>query len=161
MAAINANNEQQISFAQDGATVEVTIGADTVTLLRPVPGGGGISWTYGGRESRTDSDQGVLQPPLMGNNRPTMLTGKFRFTSDTTAQAIEAILLTEGSGGLVQEYTWVIRNPTTRGGAAGIIHTFATCSLVPGSLKVTAGEQFDDIEFELYCRATKPTKATY
>lgn len=161
MAAINANNEQQISFIHDGATIEITVGSDTVTMMKPVPESGGLSWEVGGREKRMDMERGAYTAPLLGKNRLTTLSGKFRFTSDVTAQRLEEILTAEAAGGLVQEYDWIVRNPAYKDATTGITHTFATCSLVPGSLKVSTGEMFDSIEFQLESRAIKPVKAAY
>lgn len=161
MAAVNINNEQQISFHHDGATVEIIVGSDTLTVMKPEPESGSIGWDVGGREKRMDMDRAAFSPPLLGKDRLTKLKGKFRYTSDVTAQRLEEILTAEAAGGLVQEYTWVIRIPAYKDATTGVTITFANCSLAEGSLKISTGEKFDGIEFELDSRSTKPVKAAY
>lgn len=160
MATSDINTEQRIAF-EDGGQFEITDGGNTYVLKAIEPSGGGFEWTPGGREQRFDTDQGTMVAPMLGNDKPTMLKIKCRFTSDVAADSIMALLMTEGTGGLCKEYTVVARYYTNRGASTGVTVTFATATPVFGSVKVVAGKDWDNIEAEFSCRIKKPVIAAF
>lgn len=160
MATTTINTEQQLNF-EDGGTFEITDGANTYVLARIEPGGGGLEWVPGMREQRFDTDQGTMQAPLLGNDRPTKLKIKCRYTSDVAADSILTLLTTEGTGGLCKEYSVVVRYYTNRGGSTGVTLTFATATPMFDDIRVTGGKDFDTIEAGFSCRIKKPTIASF
>lgn len=160
MATSDINTEQRIAF-EDGGQFEITDGANTYVLKAIEPSGGGLEWTPGGREQRFDTDQGTMVAPMLGNDKPTMLKVRFRFTSDVAADNINALLMTEGTGGLCKEYTIVVRYYTNRGAATGVIVTFANATFVFGTNPCKGGKDWDTIDAEFSCRIKKPTIAAF
>jgi len=160
MATSTINSEQQVTF-EDGGTFEITDGSNTYILGRIIPGGGNMTIEPGGREIRTDTDQGVQQTPLLGNDRRTRLTIRARFTSDVAADSIDKLLQMEGTAGAVKLFSIAVKWLTNRGAITGKSYSLTNCFALLDTVKVTAGADFDTIEATFESLNKFPTVASF
>lgn len=159
MATSNINDEQQLSF-EDGGKIEITDGANTYVVMRILPGGGNITLKDGGRDIREDTDQGALQTPRLGNDRPCEIDFDVRYTSDVGTDGIEALLRAEGTAGAVKLYTLLIRWYGTRGGSTGKTYSYTNAYSDLQPIVKPAG-QFDTLSCKMRALVTKPTVAAF
>lgn len=153
-----ANINSDFTILEQGG--QIIIDGDTL-LNVPAPCGD-CSFTPGLWEVIPNHDRGVLgTAPKQGSQRPTKLSFKAKYRASVTAGELIVILTTAGTSGAAKKFSIVVRSPSVPQGSSGIAHTFAHCVIVPGSLKVSAGEEFDTLEVEFEDMEIKPTMAAY
>lgn len=148
MPDINAN---PLRF-ENGGVLEIIDGATTYTVLHLLPGSG-YEITPPTRENITFTDRATQQHARVGDRTLGEIQIRCRL-GRFEATDLYDLLMADGTGGLVKEYTLVFKWPDEGGGGAGVKLTCANVFADRTTVRLSAGQEFDEISATLYCRTT-------
>lgn len=120
---------------------------------------GTLKFTKGGYKILPYTDRDVMQHPYEGSEMACELSCQFKYTGGGAAADIYAYLATGGglSTGLVQMFTIGLWNPTAKGQTNGELLVFNKCYFPEGSIKYSAGTEYDMLDITAVDMEVKPT----
>lgn len=143
-----------------GALITINDGTTTHTVLVLEPGT--VKWGPGWYEPLEWTDRGVNQVPYEGDERPGSIEMSFKYTGANDAADLKKFLSSrDATTGKMKMYTWVIKNPSVKGGSTGEQLTFANCYIAPDGLEVQAGTKFDLLNVKMRFVGADVATTTY
>lgn len=122
---------------------------------------GVVEWTEGGYEPIEYLDRGVMQDPLEGDERPTEVTLKVKYTGSADVADVAKILAARDTNAKMNLFRLIVKIPDKKGAATGQSLTFAKCFVKAGGVKITGGKEYDVLDANLTDNEVRPTAATY
>lgn len=146
---------------ENGATIEVTTGGTTYTLLNLKPGT--IRFKPAFTERIEYMDRGVQQAPLDGDQMRGEAELEINAGPMQGSDSLYALLMTAGSSGASKLFTsLVVKQPPYRGGSTGESITFSNFYLSepPEFRAAGSGQEWNSVSFKVKF-TSGPTIGTY
>lgn len=154
MAAKNVNTVQR--RFEDGHIVTIGNGTDVLTVFNIMEGS--FKRSAPKREHLYHTDNGVQQPPIMGNDELGDLEFTMKGGKDTGDELMTTLNEIPANTNQAKEFTVTVKIPDYRGATTGEVFTTTNASLA-AQLMRQAGRDFDTIPVKMKYRTL--TLATY